>query len=90
MGISIKPNVKKVQAPKLAASEKSYLLASFFKTLDQDREHEQAYSTDDSDLVVNRIKVKKKRIKEALVEHSPSTSNNSNNDFAILSKDEFD
>ena len=90
IGISIKSGTNNL-TKKLASSEKSYLLASFFKTQDHDRsgEHEQAYSTDDSDLVVNRIKVRKKRIKEALTEYSPSTSN-SNNDFAILSKDELD
>ena len=90
IGISIKSGANNL-TKKLASSEKSYLLASFFKTPDHDRsgEHEQAYSTDDSDLVVKRINVRKKRIKEALTEYSPSTSN-SNNDFAILSKDELD
>ena len=105
--ILIKTNlIKKSKSlvPLLAASEKSYLLASFFKKNDHDHDHDQeqqdqehARTSLESDLIVRRKKIKKKKLLEgALSSSSPSTSLLSINKleafdtFAIVSKDEID
>ena len=96
VGVSIKISKNKTKTPtqRLAASEKSYLLASFFKkteqNLDQELDLSHGSSNDNnSDLIVNRIKIRKKILKEALSEYSPSTSVGTN-DFAIVSKEEIE